>query len=233
MKLSIIIPVYNEKRTIGRMIEKVKNIPIEKEMIIVDDGSTDGSREIIEKYKDEEDIKIVLKEKNEGKGSAIRKGMKYVNGDIVVIQDADMEYEPMNILKMVKVMEKNRNINALYGSRFLNKKNKFIFVSFLANRFITFLINILYFEKLTDIETCYKMIKSDIFCSLPLKTNGFEIEVEITINLLKRNIKIVEYPIDYTARRTFQGKKIKWKDGITTLFYILKSRFVLRKNEKK
>lgn len=219
MKLSIIIPVYNERDTILLILEKVCTLPIEKEIIIVDDGSTDGTREILQDFK-AQNLKLILKEKNEGKGSAIREGLKYVNGDVVVIQDADLEYNPVDLLEMLKVMEETGN-EVIYGSRFLNRQS-IPLINFIANKFLTWLTNILFSVKMTDMETCYKLCSKNLLLSLNLQTNGFEIEPEITCKILKKGIKIKEMSISYNPRR--KGKKINWKDGIKAIFYIFKYR---------
>ncbi|HOL22338.1 MAG TPA: glycosyltransferase family 2 protein [bacterium] len=222
MKLSIIIPVYNEKGTIFKILAEIEALPVEKEIIIVDDGSTDGTREILKEIQNSnpKNLKIIFKEKNEGKGSAIREGLKYVNGDVVVIQDADLEYNPVDLLEMLKVMEETGN-EVIYGSRFLNRQS-IPLINFIANKFLTWLTNILFSVKMTDMETCYKLCSKNLLLSLNLQTNGFEIEPEITCKILKKGIKIKEMSISYNPRR--KGKKINWKDGIKAIFYIFKYR---------
>jgi len=222
VKLSIIIPVYNEKGTIFKILAEIEALPVEKEIIIVDDGSTDGTREILKEIQNSnpKNLKIIFKEKNEGKGSAIREGLKYVNGDVVVIQDADLEYNPVDLLEMLKVMEETGN-EVIYGSRFLNRQS-IPLINFIANKFLTWLTNILFSVKMTDMETCYKLCSKNLLLSLNLQTNGFEIEPEITCKILKKGIKIKEMSISYNPRR--KGKKINWKDGIKAIFYIFKYR---------
>jgi dolichol-phosphate mannosyltransferase len=232
MKLAVIIPVYNEKNTIRRVLDEVWKVPVEKEIIVVDDGSTDGTREILlDTQKEMKDIRLFLKKSNTGKGSAIRTGLSKAKGNIAVIQDGDMEYDPLDFMKMLEVM-KNKKAEVVYGSRFLEKNNKFLFLNFLANKLITFLTNVLYGVKLTDVETCYKMVKTNIFQSLPLRTERFEIEAEITTCLLKRRINIIEVPVTYRPRNFIMGKKIGWKDGIATLFFIIKTRFEFGRQKK-
>jgi len=218
VKLSIIIPVYNEKDTILKVIDKVKTLPLDKEIIVVDDGSTDRTREIL-KTVESNRIKIILKECNEGKGAAIRKGLEYAEGDYVVFQDADLELEPHDILHMVKMI--NDNSGVIYGSRFL-KKQKIPFINLFANKFLTLLTNILFSAHITDMETCYKLCPRDLLLSLNLQSNSFEIEPEITCKILKRGIKIKEVPVTYNPRRA--GKKINWRDGVKAIFYLLKYR---------
>ncbi|MBN1445637.1 MAG: glycosyltransferase family 2 protein, partial [Candidatus Omnitrophica bacterium] len=202
------------------------------------DGSTDGTREILKQIPfsspsrgegkgggDKGDTKIILKEKNEGKGSAIREGLKNATGDVVVIQDADMEYDPMDWLEMLKVM-KEKNASVVYGSRFLCKDNEFPFLNRTANRFLTLLTNMLFFAKTTDMETCYKLCSKELLLSLNLKTNSFEIEPEITCKILKSGCRIEEVPVVYRPRNKTAGKKIGWKDGFKAVYYIIKYRFV-------
>lgn len=220
MKLSVIIPVYNEKDTILAVIEKIISLPIEKEVIIVDDGSTDGTREILKESRSD-NLKIILKEKNEGKGSAIREGLKYATGDYIIFQDADMELEPADIILMLKTVNDRNKV--IYGSRFL-KKQSVPLINLLANRLLTQLTNILFGCKITDMETCYKLCPRELLLSLDLKANRFEIEPEITCKILKRGYKIKEIPIKYHPRK--EGKKINWKDGVKAIFYLFKYRFI-------
>jgi len=227
MKLSVIIPVYNEKDTVGKIIEKVMEVPVDKEIIVVDDGSTDSTkmvlREIIEKNKDV--IKVIFKEKNEGKGAAIREGIKYVSGDVVVIQDADLEYDPMDFLKMLKVMEE-KNAKVVYGSRILGKNKKSSFLFYFGGRLLSFVANILYNAKITDEPTCYKMFRTEVIRSINLRCKGFEFCPEITAKVRKKGYKIFEVPIRYRPRSVKEGKKIRWKDGIVAIWTLIKYRFI-------
>jgi len=224
MKLSVIIPVYNEKDTINKIIEKVRKVPIEKEIIIVDDGSTDGTQNILKNFNNK-DIKVILKEKNEGKGMSIREGLKYVSGDIVVIQDADLEYEPMDFLKMIEVIEKN-NASVVYGSRILGKGKKSSFFFYLGGRFLSCIVNILYNAKITDEPTCYKMFRTDVIKKINLKCTGFEFCPEVTAKVRKMGYKIFEVPIHYIPRSIKEGKKIRLKDGIIATWTLIKYRFI-------
>ncbi|MCS7180393.1 MAG: glycosyltransferase family 2 protein, partial [bacterium] len=174
----MIIPVYNEKNTVMKILEKVKSVPIDKEIIIVDDGSNDGTTEILKEIKDEK-IKVCLKEKNEGKGAAIKEGLKYITGDIVVIQDADLEYDPNDWLKMIKVIQE-KNADVVFGSRVLGKNKKSSFFFYFGGRILSILANILYNAKITDEPTCYKMFKKEVIKSINLKCKGFEFCPEIT-----------------------------------------------------
>ena len=225
MKLSVIIPVFNEKATIEQIIKKVKKVPVEKEIIVVDDGSTDGTAEILKEISEKDkNIKIILKEKNEGKGSAIREGLKYVNGDVVVIQDADLEYEPTDWIEMLKFMEEKK-ADVVYGSRVLGKNKKSSFVFYLGGRILSIITNFLYGAGITDEPTCYKMFNTEIIKSLNLKCRGFEFCPEVTAKIRKKGIKIYEVPIHYNPRSTKEGKKIRWKDGIIAIWTLIKYRF--------
>jgi len=226
--LSIIVPVYNEERTITNILDVLcrLDLGVKKEIIIVDDGSKDNSKKIIKKYieraKSKKGVKFkFLTKPNGGKGSAIKKGFKMATGDIVTIQDADLEYDPADYKKLIKpIMDKKQSV--VYGSRFLNKQTPLYKSFFLGNKFLTLLTQILYNSKITDMETCYKVFRKDIVKSLNLRANRFDMEPEITAKILKRGIKIVELPISYNPRTIEEGKKINWKDGlqaIYTLFY--------------
>lgn len=224
MRLSVIIPVYNEKSTILKVIEKVKKVPIEKEIIIVDDGSTDGTKEILRNLKNE-NIKIIFKEKNEGKGSAIREGLKYITGDIIVIQDADLEYNPNDWLKMIEVVKK-RNADIVYGSRILGKNKKSSFFFYLGGRLLSILANILYNAKITDEPTCYKMFRKEVLNSITLKCKKFEFCPEFTAKVRKKGYRIYEVPISYNPRSIKEGKKIRLKDGLIAIWTLIKYRFI-------
>jgi glycosyltransferase involved in cell wall biosynthesis len=218
MKLSVIIPVYNEKDSIEKIINTVKAVPVEKEIIVVDDFSHDGTRD---KLATISDIKLILHEKNKGKGSAIRSGIKYTQNDIVIIQDADLEYDPNDYPKLLSAFISDK-IGAVFGSRFKGK-SRFLLLSKLANYFLTGLTNLMYCGHISDMETCYKMVRRDILLSLNLTACRFEIEPEITCKLLRKKIRINEVPIDYLART--QGKKIGPKDAIIAIKEIFKWRF--------
>jgi glycosyltransferase involved in cell wall biosynthesis len=231
MKLSVIIPVYNEKDTVLTVLEKVSDVPVEKEIIVVDDGSTDGTGDILKQLqtaKSNKDlpIKIILKEKNEGKGAAIRHSLKEVTGDVLIIQDADGEYNPSDYTELFVPIREGK-ADVVYGSRFLSKNNKFLPLSYIANRFLTALVNLLFKCRLTDMETCYKMFRKDIIDSIHLESSGFEIEVELTCKILKKKVRIQEIPIYYKARKSRHGKKIGFKDGLKAIISILRYRIVL------
>ena len=225
-KLSVVIPVYNEVNTIEEVLEKVKavRIPLEKEIIIVDDGSTDGTREkLSEIQKADPSLKVILHERNMGKGAALRTGFQHVTGQIVIIQDADLEYDPSEYPRLLEPILDGR-ADVVYGSRFLGGTPRRVtsFWHYMANKFLTFLSNMLMNLNLTDMETCYKVMRTDVLERLNLKGNRFEIEPEITAKLARIGCKIYEVPISYSGRDVSEGKKIKWKDGIAAIYYIVK-----------
>jgi len=221
--VDIIIPVYNEEKTLENILEILENTDfcgLNKNFIIVDDCSTDSTREILKRY--EEKYTIVYKEKNGGKGSAVYEGFKAAKGDIVIIQDADLEYNPSDYAPLLKLI-KDGEADVAYGSRFLGTPFKdFMFLSYVANKFLTFLTNLLYGTKLTDMETCYKAMKREFVQDMKINSRKFDLEPEITAKLVKKGAKIKELPIKYNARSYEEGKKITYKDGlmaIKALFY--------------
>ncbi|NOR16409.1 glycosyltransferase [candidate division WOR-3 bacterium] len=218
MELSVIIPVYNEADNIKRILSAVENVKINKEIIVVDDFSTDGTREFLRK---KQGIKLVFHRKNMGKGTAIRSALKIVSGDFVIIQDADLEYSPNQYTKLFKPIKEN-STKVVYGSRILGK-GVFLKSSYYANRFLTLLTNVLFNGHITDMETCYKMIETKLLKNLNLTSSRFEIEPEITCKILKRKEKIIELPIIYKGRK--KGKKIGVKDGIQAIWNLVKWKF--------
>ncbi len=218
MELSVIIPVYNEADNIKRILSAVENVKINKEIIVVDDFSTDGTREFLRK---KQGIKLVFHKKNMGKGAAIRSALKIVSGDFVIIQDADLEYSPNQYTRLFKPIKEN-STKVVYGSRILGK-GVFLKSSYYANRFLTLLTNVLFNGHITDMETCYKMIETKLLKNLNLTSSRFEIEPEITCKILKRKEKIVELPITYKGRK--KGKKIGVKDGIQAIWNLVKWKF--------
>jgi len=231
MRLSVIIPVFNEKATIEQVIDKVADVPIEKEIIVVDDYSTDGTRELLKNLR-QDNVTTVFHEKNKGKGAAIRTGIQYVTGDVVIIQDADLEYNPHEYLKLIEPI-KNGTADVVYGSRFsclpagmAGRTEKMTITHLLGNKVLTLATNILYGTRLTDMETCYKMVKAPLIKSLKLRANRFDFEPEITAKLLKSGKRIIEIPISYEGRHWSEGKKITWKDGIAALWSLIKYRFI-------
>jgi len=227
--LTIIIPVYNEIKTIEKLLKKVLSINIKKQLIIVDDCSNDGTNKILIKYSKKID-KLIVHKKNKGKGSAIRSAQKYVKGKYVAIQDADLEYNPVDLLKIIKFLKKNK-LNIAYGSRVLNKnkyentQNFTHLIRIWGNVFLTKVSNIINKQNLTDAHTCYKIFRSDIFRKIKLQENGFAFCPEITTKIAKKKYKIREIPISYKGRTYSQGKKINSFDGLIALYCLLKYRF--------
>jgi len=226
--LSIIMPVYNEKNTIEKAIKEVKRVKLfsmKKQIIIIDDCSTDGTRDILRKIKKrDKSIIVVFKEKNQGKGSAVREGIKYATGDFIIIQDADLEYTPEDYSIMLMPVLKGY-ADVVYGSRFLGPHRSFLFWNYIANKFLNFFTNFIYNTTLTDMETCFKLFKSEIIKNIKLRSNGFEIEPEITSKVIKKNVRIYEVPIQYFGRGYEEGKKIKAIDGIKAFWTLLWYRF--------
>lgn len=224
MKLSIIIPVYNEEKTICDVINKVAGIDYktDTEIIIVNDGSSDKTHNELNKIKRKiKKLNIISYSINKGKGYAIRTGISNSKGDIIVIQDADLEYNPKQIPYLIKpILERQKKV--VYGSRFMGEYKNMKFFQLLGNKILTFLTNFLFNSNLTDMETCYKCIKKDIFNKIKLFSNGFEIEAEITSKILKNGFDIYELPIKYYARTKDEGKKINWKDAIKNIDVLLK-----------
>lgn len=227
MKISVVIPVYNEVKTIKEIIQRIKDVNIEKEIIVVDDCSTDGTREILRKI-NENGIRIFFHEGNKGKGAALRTGFEHIKGEVVIIQDADLEYDPQDYIKLIKPI-KDGVADVVYGSRFLtyilNCKHLFYLTHFIGNKFLNFLIGLLFRAKITDMETCYKTIRSNVLKDMKLSARKFDIEPEITAQLIRKGFKIHEVPISYSPRAYEEGKKISWKDGFSAIFVLLKYRF--------
>ncbi|MFH1612144.1 MAG: glycosyltransferase family 2 protein [bacterium] len=221
--ISIVIPVFNEKNTILKILEKIQKINLEKEIIIVDDGSTDGTKEILQNIK-ENNIKILYHSKNQGKGAALKTGFNEVKGDIIIIQDADLEYDPENYFILIKPI-KEGYADAVYGSRFLGIHRVFLIWHYLGNKFLTGITNILYNTTLSDMETGAKVFKTEIIKNITIKSKKFDIEPEITAKILKQNIRLYEVPISYYGRDYKEGKKITWKDGIKAIYVLIKYRF--------
>lgn len=218
------MPVFNENKTLKEIVRRVQEVPINKEIIIIDDGSTDGTREALKELK-ADNIRIILHEKNKGKGSAIRTGLGMATGDIVVIQDADLEYDPMDYLKLVPLIESGK-AQVVYGSRILGSKERSYHRYYLGGRLLTLLTNIIYGLKITDEPTCYKMFKKEVMDRLKLDCTGFEFCPEVTAKVARLGYAIYEVPISYHPRSFEEGKKIKWKDGLIGIWTLLKYRFL-------
>lgn len=224
MLLSVIIPVYNEKGTIREIVDRVQAVPINKEIIIVDDGSSDGTREILHELAMQDNIKVFLHEKNRGKGAALSTGLKKVSGDYVIFQDADLEYHPEEYQTLLEPILKG-DADVVYGSRFKGSGRAFLFWHKMGNIFLNFVTNVLYNSTLTDMETCYKMFRRDVISGITIESNRFNVEPEVTAKILKRGFRVYEVPITYSGRDFTEGKKITWRDGFSALFTLLKYRF--------
>ena len=224
--VDIIIPVYNEEDTIENVIDVVDNVDfcgLKKNIIIVDDCSTDSTRSILKKY--EGKFKVIYKDKNGGKGSAVSIGFKNAMSDIVVIQDADLEYDPNDYIKLINLIIRD-DADIVYGSRFLGAPFKnFMFLSYVANRFLTALTNLLYGTKLTDMETCYKAFKRECIKDFEIKAKKFEFEPEITAKIVKNKLRLKEVPVSYNARKYKEGKKVGAKDALQAIFTLFYYRF--------
>lgn len=222
LKLSIIIPVYNEEKTVAQCIAKVKQTKtfsrIKKEIIVVDDGSTDKTSLILKKLRG---VKLISYQKNQGKGFAIRQGLKKATGNYVLIQDADLEYDPKDYKKLLQPILDNK-AKVVYGSRFTGERRNLFFWNMVANKFLSFLTNILYNSTLSDMEVGYKVFPKKLLKSLNLREDRFGFEPEVTVKVLKRGIRIYEVPISYIGREYNEGKKITWKDGVRATFVLLK-----------
>ena len=214
MKLSVVMPVYNEKATIRQIIEKVQLVDLDKELIVVDDGSTDGTRDILKEIEAslEGAARIFYFDKNRGKGAAVRYGIGQASGDVLVIQDADLEYDPEEFHTLLAPLQKGRAA-VVYGSRFLGGHRTGYYWTTLGNKFLTWLTNVIYNTNLTDMETCYKLFSMEVLRDIQLKCQRFEFEPEVTAKILKRGIHIYEVPISYVGREYSEGKKITWKDA--------------------
>lgn len=232
VKLSVIIPVYNEEKTIKKVIDKIKKVQLKnitKEIIVVDDCSQDNTKNMLKKANDNS-LKVFYHKKNMGKGAAIRTALKHSTGDIISIQDADLEYNPKNIIKLINPIV-NGDADVVYGSRFLGKrlilfgKNKTVLpLHWIGNHCLTFLTNILYSSSITDMETGCKVLKKEVIKNISLKATRFDFEPEITAKILRKGYKIKELSISFNPRTFDEGKKITWIDGIKAAYYLLKYR---------
>lgn len=230
-KLSIVMPVYNEIKTIREIIDRVLSVDVgmEKELIIVDDCSTDGTREFLKDLEGSKikGVRIFFHDKNRGKGAALRTAFEHVTGDVTIIQDADLEYDPSDYPQLLKPIIAGE-CDVVYGSRFIGPKSTYrrpkgmALSNFLANRFLTMLTNVLTGFKITDMETCYKLMKTSILRELRLESERFNIEPEITAKLAKKKVRLKEVPISYHGRDHSEGKKIKWKDGFSAIYHIFR-----------
>jgi glycosyltransferase involved in cell wall biosynthesis len=220
MRLSVVIPVYNERDTILEVVSRVNKVPLEKEIIIVDDFSTDGTREVLQNFS-HNNVKIFFHETNQGKGAALRTGFKQVQGDIVIIQDADLEYNPDEYPQIIAPI-RDGHADAVFGSRFLGGPHRVhLFWHYVGNTFLTTLSNMFTNINLTDMETCYKAFKASLLKEFTIESNRFGIEPELTAKLARLKCRIYEVPISYCGRDYSEGKKINWKDGLAAIYWIL------------
>jgi glycosyltransferase involved in cell wall biosynthesis len=226
MKFSVIMPVYNEASTLKQIVEQVLTTGIVQELVIVDDGSTDGSRDIIAQWKSHKVIRVILHEKNMGKGSAVRTGIEAATGDVLVIQDADLEYDPRDYPKLLQPIEEDR-ADVVYGSRFLGgPARKVYFWHRVGNMMLTLITNVLYNVDLTDMETCYKCFRKEVVTGMKLRSRRFEFEPEITAKIAKRGWRVYEVPIAYYGREYHEGKKITAWDALPAIWALIRYRFV-------
>jgi glycosyltransferase involved in cell wall biosynthesis len=228
-KISIIIPVYNEIFTLEKILEKVETTnfcSLEKEIILVDDESTDGTRDLLKKLEETSKYKIYYHTENQGKGAAIRTALEYTTGDIIVIQDADLEYDPEDYNNLLPIILESK-ADVVYGSRFLKERTSgaFKLSHYIGNKVLTLITNILYGTTLTDMETCYKAFRADVIKNINIKSNRFDFEPEITAKILKKHYHLIEVPISYYGRCHDEGKKITWKDGFGAIRALIKYKF--------
>jgi glycosyltransferase involved in cell wall biosynthesis len=222
--LTVVMPVYNEKATVEEIVSRVLAVPVRIELIAVDDASTDGSQEILERLSREKGFRLLRQDRNQGKGAAVRRGIEAAGGDVIVVQDADLEYSPEEYPDLLDLIRKGK-ADAVFGSRFIGRHRCFLFTHYLANLFLNLVTNVLYNTTMTDMETCFKAVRADVLKELDLKSDRFGIEPEITAKLFKRGARVYEVPITYEGRDYSEGKKITWRDGFPALWALLKYRF--------
>jgi len=226
-KLSVIVPVFNERTTLVEVIRRMRTVElpdgIEREIIMVDDGSTDGTRDVLRQLGDST-VRVLKHDTNRGKGAAVRTGLQVASGDYVLVQDADLEYDPEDWPKLIAPVQRGR-ARVVYGSRFTGERRNMLFLHWVGNRVLSLVTNVLYNTTLSDMETCYKLVDRSLLLDLDLRSERFEIEPEITAKILKRRIRIYEVPISYTGREFDEGKKITWRDGFAALWTLAKFRF--------
>jgi glycosyltransferase involved in cell wall biosynthesis len=227
MKLSIVMPVFNERNTIKEILRRVRKVDLgelEREIVVVDDGSSDGTRDILAMEEDSV-TRVIYHAENSGKGAAVRTGFAAATGDLIIIQDADLEYDPEDYPNLLEPVLKGK-AQVVYGSRFTGPRKNMLFWHFVGNRFLALVTNILYNTTLSDMETCYKLFTREALEGIELRSNHFDIEPEITAKILRKKVRIFEVPISYAGREIEEGKKITWRDGIPAMWALIKFRFV-------
>jgi glycosyltransferase involved in cell wall biosynthesis len=222
--LSVVMPIYNERATVEEIIERVLAVPLRIELIAIDDASTDGSRDLVQALAARHGFKHIVQAKNQGKGAAVRRGIAEAQGEIIVVQDADLEYSPEEYPDLLDLIVKGK-ADAVFGSRFIGRHRCFLFTHYLGNLFLNLVTNVLYNTTMTDMETCLKAVRADVLKALTLHSDRFGIEPEITAKLLKRGARVYEVPITYEGRDYAEGKKITWRDGFPALWTLVKYRF--------
>jgi glycosyltransferase involved in cell wall biosynthesis len=226
-KLSVVVPVFNERNTLVEILRRMRAVEmpegIEKEIIVIDDGSDDGTRDVLKQLGDST-VRVVMHEVNKGKGAAVRTGLRHATGEYVLVQDADLEYDPDDWPRLLAPVLRGR-ARVVYGSRFTGERRNMLFLHWIGNRFLSLTTNVLYNTTLSDMETCYKLVDRRLLEDMSLRANAFDIEPEITAKILKRGIRIYEVPISYAGREFEEGKKITWRDGFAALWTLVKYRF--------
>jgi glycosyltransferase involved in cell wall biosynthesis len=225
-KLSVIVPVFDERNTVVEILRRMRavELPVDLEVIVVDDGSTDGTRDVLRQLADST-VRVVNHQANRGKGAAIRTGLEHVTGDLVLVQDADLEYDPEDWPKLIAPVLRGK-ARVVYGSRFTGERRNMLFLHWVGNRFLSLITNVLYNTTLSDMETCYKLFDRKLLDSITIRASRFEFEPEVTAKILRQGIRIYEVPISYTGREFDEGKKITWRDGFVALWTLVKYRFV-------
>ena len=225
-KLSVIVPVFNERNTVVEIMRRMRavELPIEREIILVDDGSSDGTLQVLQQLGDST-VRVVKHPANRGKGAAIRTGLEQATGDLVLIQDADLEYDPEDWPKLLAPVFRGK-ATVVYGSRFTGERRNMLFLHWMGNRMLSLVTNVLYNTTLSDMETCYKLFDRRVFDGITLRSDRCDFEPEITAKVLRKGIRIYEVPISYSGREFHEGKKITWRDGFAALYALVKFRFV-------
>ena len=225
-KLSVIVPVFNERNTVVEILRRMRavDLPMDREFIVVDDGSDDGTRAVLSQLGDST-VKVVLHQDNRGKGAAIRTGLEHATGDLVLIQDADLEYDPQDWPKLLAPVLRGQ-ATVVYGSRFTGERRNMLLLHWVGNRTLSLATNLLYNTTLSDMETCYKLFDAEVINAITIRSDRFDFEPEITAKVLRRGIRIYEVPISYAGREFEEGKKITWRDGFAALYALVKYRFV-------